>query len=48
MMYVEVELDGVRCPKRCPIFKNERGYDYNQIHNYFTNLGYSVGYIKVL
>lgn len=49
MMYVEIQLDGVLCPKRCERYVDSEGfYDYGKIRSYFQSLGYTVGSIKVL
>lgn len=46
VVYVEIELDGTLCPKRCPHYKTPEGFtDYNAIRNHFGELGYSVGKI---
>ncbi|QQG33781.1 hypothetical protein ZPAH1_orf00019 [Aeromonas phage ZPAH1] len=48
MIYVEIELNGVVCPKRCERYVDSNGfYDYNKIREYFTSLGYVVGSIKI-
>ena len=48
MIYVEVELDGVLCSKRCPKAVDGRGLtDYQAIRSYFEGLGYTVGSITV-
>ena len=44
MFYVEIELDGVITPKRCPQFKTKDGFvDYSRIRDHFAELGYKVG-----
>ncbi|EMM7676189.1 hypothetical protein RIM32_004897 [Pseudomonas aeruginosa] len=48
MIYVEIELDGVLCSKRCPKALDERGLtDYQAVRAYFEDLGYAVGSITV-
>lgn len=48
MIYVEIELDGVLCAKRCPKAVDSRGLiDYQAIRTYFEGMGYTVGTIKV-
>ena len=44
--YVEIELNGVVCPKRCPRYTTPEGFsDPNQIREHFSDLGYTVGRI---
>lgn len=46
MIYVEIELDGTLCQKKCSHYKTSEGFtDYNAIRNYFSDLGYTVGKI---
>lgn len=46
MFYVEIELDGVLCAKRCPRYYQDDGFvDRQAIRSYFTELGYQVGQV---
>ena len=46
MVFVEIDLDGVLCSKRCPHYRTSDGFtDYAAIRNYFGELGYNVGQI---
>ncbi len=48
MIYVEIELDGVVTAKRCPRQTDEHGLiSFQAIRDYFSNLGYRVGTIRV-
>lgn len=48
MIYVEIELDGALCSKRCPKAVDSRGLiDYQTIRTYFESMGYTVGTITV-
>ena len=49
MFYVEIELDGVLCAKRCPRYKTPEGFsDHVAIRQHFTDLGYKVGRIDAV
>jgi len=49
MLYVEIELNGTLCAKRCPVFKTADGFvDTAAIRHYFGELGYQVGTLRVL
>lgn len=49
MFYVEIELDGVLCAKRCPRYKTPEGFsDHGAIRQYFAELGYKVGRIDAI
>jgi len=44
---VEIELDGTITVKRIPMKRTDSlPQDTNTVRKYFTNLGYTVGYIK--
>lgn len=43
MIFVEIELDGVLCSKKCPNYRTSEGFtDYAAIRDYFRELGYNV------
>ena len=49
MIYVEIELDGVTCAKRCPNFRTDDGRpDFDAIREYFGSMGYSVGDVRLV
>lgn len=48
MIYVEIELDGVVTAKRCPKVLDINGLiDYQSIRNYFQEMGYKTGHIRI-